>query len=237
MRLISFCDISIGNTGSDRLDLIDFPARILGRTLSWLISATGSVGLSLVLMGAALQILLYSWLRASSENLAKLQAMQPELDTLKKKHHGNQELLNSELLALYRRHGTNPAAGCLPQIVWIIVVVAMWRVFVLERTAWHHAHFLWIAPGAWHDAYPSFIAGNLAGFDAVLVLVVSVACGLAYLRTRSPQANAVAGVLVLGLIEQWAAGPVLYWGTFAFFQILLHPKSGLQATQPTAPIE
>lgn len=59
----------------------------------------------------------------------KLQKLQPELEKLKKAHADKKELQKAQL-ELYRQHGVNPGAGCLPQIVQIVILIALYQVFM-----------------------------------------------------------------------------------------------------------
>lgn len=57
-----------------------------------------------------------------------MQAVQPELKKLQKKHKGDRERLNKETMELYQREGVNPASGCLPMLVQMPVLLIMYRV-------------------------------------------------------------------------------------------------------------
>ncbi|MBI2309558.1 membrane protein insertase YidC [Candidatus Collierbacteria bacterium] len=59
----------------------------------------------------------------------KLQKLHPELEKLKKTHTDKKELQKAQL-ELYRQHGVNPGAGCLPQIVQIVILIALYQVFM-----------------------------------------------------------------------------------------------------------
>ena len=59
----------------------------------------------------------------------KLQKLHPELEKLKKAHSDKKELQKAQL-ELYRQHGVNPGAGCLPQIVQIVILIALYQVFM-----------------------------------------------------------------------------------------------------------
>lgn len=59
----------------------------------------------------------------------KLQKLQPEIEKLKKAHADKKELQKAQL-ELYKQHGVNPGAGCLPQIVQIVILIALYQVFM-----------------------------------------------------------------------------------------------------------
>lgn len=59
----------------------------------------------------------------------KLQNLQPELAKLKKKHTDKKQLQLAQL-ELYKQHGVNPGAGCLPQILQVVVLIALYQAFL-----------------------------------------------------------------------------------------------------------
>jgi len=58
-----------------------------------------------------------------------MQDLKPELDRLKSKHTDKAALQQAQV-ALYKERGINPAAGCLPQIFQIIILISLYQVFM-----------------------------------------------------------------------------------------------------------
>jgi YidC/Oxa1 family membrane protein insertase len=93
--------------------------QLLGQNLGWAI-----IALTAALRLALLPLTLPS-LRASQ----KLKDLQPQLEKLKKKFKQDKQGLAQAQMELYRQHGANPVAGCLPWIIQIIVLIALFRAF------------------------------------------------------------------------------------------------------------
>ena len=93
--------------------------KILGQNLGLAI-----IGLTLVIRG-----LLYPLTKPSLEAAKKMQQFAPELEKLKSKHKDNKQALAMAQMELYKKHGFNPGAGCLPQIVQIIILIALFQAF------------------------------------------------------------------------------------------------------------
>lgn len=81
------------------------------------------VGLT-ILIRLALYPLISSQLRAS----AKMQKVAPHISRLKEKHKNDAKRLQQETMRLYKEHGVNPAAGCLPVIIQIPIIWALYAV-------------------------------------------------------------------------------------------------------------
>jgi YidC/Oxa1 family membrane protein insertase len=61
----------------------------------------------------------------------EMQRMQPLIREVQKKHKGNRQKISEETMALYKEHGVNPAAGCLPVILQMPILFALF--WVLRR--------------------------------------------------------------------------------------------------------
>jgi YidC/Oxa1 family membrane protein insertase len=59
-----------------------------------------------------------------------MQAIQPEIAALKKKYPKDRERLAQEQMRLYKEYGVNPAAGCIPMIPMMIVLIALYQALI-----------------------------------------------------------------------------------------------------------
>lgn len=89
----------------------------------------GNLGLAIVLLSVALKIILIPSTNKSLENIKKLNELKPHLEKLKEKHKGDKQKLMQAQSDFYKTHGFNPSAGCLPQILQIVVLYALFSVF------------------------------------------------------------------------------------------------------------
>lgn len=58
----------------------------------------------------------------------KMQKMSPHLASLKEKHKNDSKRLQEETMRLYKEHGVNPMAGCLPALIQLPVIFALYHV-------------------------------------------------------------------------------------------------------------
>jgi YidC/Oxa1 family membrane protein insertase len=56
--------------------------------------------------------------------------MQPLIREVQRKHKGNRQKISEETMALYREHGVNPAAGCLPVILQLPLLFALYQALI-----------------------------------------------------------------------------------------------------------
>ena len=85
-------------------------------------------GLSIVLLTIAMRLILFPLFVKQIKNQRAMQVLQPKMKELQAKYKNDKEKLNQEMMALWKEHGANPLAGCLPLILQIPVFIALFRV-------------------------------------------------------------------------------------------------------------
>ncbi len=89
----------------------------------------GNLGLSIIAITIITKVILLPFVIPSIRSAKKMQDLKPELDRLKAKHTDKAALQQAQV-ALYKERGINPAAGCLPQIFQIIILISLYQVFI-----------------------------------------------------------------------------------------------------------
>jgi YidC/Oxa1 family membrane protein insertase len=84
--------------------------------------------LSIVLLTVAMRLILFPLFVKQIKNQRAMQVLQPKMKELQAKYKNDKEKLNQEMMALWREHGANPLAGCLPLVLQIPVFIALFRV-------------------------------------------------------------------------------------------------------------
>lgn len=100
---------------------------LLGNMLNAIASATGSYGLAIVGMALIVMIITFPLNLKQMQYSHKMKMIAPEVEEIKKKYK-DPEKVNEETLALWKKHGINPAAGCLPVFIQLPIIMAMFAV-------------------------------------------------------------------------------------------------------------
>lgn len=87
------------------------------------------LGFSIILLTIIIRFVLYPFTASQLKASKKMQALNPHLTSLKEKHKGDAKRIQQETMRLYKEHGVNPAAGCLPMIIQLPVIWAIYSVF------------------------------------------------------------------------------------------------------------
>lgn len=100
----------------------------LYKGFEWL-GVPGPLGFAVIGMTILIRLVLHPLMVAQLRSAKKMQKMKPHLDAINEKHKGDKQALQQAQLALYKEHGVNPAAGCLPLLVQMPVLIALYNVF------------------------------------------------------------------------------------------------------------
>lgn len=99
--------------------------------LMWLHQLTGNFGWAVILLTVGLRAVMTPLVWSSMKTMKKQQELNPEIAKLKEKFKNDKQGLMTAQAELYKQHGLNPAAGCLPQILQIVVLIALFNAFNL----------------------------------------------------------------------------------------------------------
>ncbi len=94
--------------------------------LSFLYGFIPSWGLVIIIFSIILKTLLYPLTHKSFESTTKMQKIQPLTKELQAKYKGDPQKMNAELKKLYKEHGVNPLGGCLPMLLQMPVIFALY---------------------------------------------------------------------------------------------------------------
>jgi YidC/Oxa1 family membrane protein insertase len=97
-------------------------------TLVILIYYTGSLGISIILLTLILKTVLLPANIPTIRMSAKRKDLEEELNEIKKKYTDKTEAARQQM-EVYKKHGINPASGCLPNIIQLFVLIALYAVF------------------------------------------------------------------------------------------------------------
>jgi YidC/Oxa1 family membrane protein insertase len=90
--------------------------------LSWA-NIPHALGFAIILLTIFVRLLMYPLTTKQLQVSKKMQEMAPQLAKIKEKHKGDMRAQQEATMALYREHNINPAAGCLPGLVQILVLL------------------------------------------------------------------------------------------------------------------
>jgi len=104
--------------------------QVLIELLVQLHQITGNLGWAIVAFTALIRLILVPLSIPSMKSQKKIRQIQPELNTLKNKHGDDKKALQVAQMELYKKYNVNPLAGCIPQLVQIVLLFILYRVLI-----------------------------------------------------------------------------------------------------------
>lgn len=87
-----------------------------------------ALGFSIILLTVLFRLLLYPLIGSQLKTSSKMQKLTPHLNKLKEQHKNDAAKLQAETMKLYKEHGVNPVAGCLPLLIQLPLIWALYGV-------------------------------------------------------------------------------------------------------------
>lgn len=146
----------------------------------WLSSKGMSMGLILLIMTVIVKLVVLPFQYKSFMSTAKMKALKPEIDKINAKYPNQEDAMRKqqETMALYSRYGVSPMGGCLPMLLQLPIIFALFM-FVPSAIELRQQSFLWADDLSAYDALISWNAhvpliGNHISLFCLLMSVTNI---------------------------------------------------------------
>lgn len=151
-----------------------------------------SYGIVILLLTLFIRLLTSPLVYSSYLSGAKMKALRPEIDTLRKKFGDDQQQFGMEQMKLFREAGVNPLGGCIPALLQIPIFFALYS-FFNSNIALRGQSFLWAKDLSVYDAIINFgvkipLIGDHISLFTLLAVVTSFLISL-YGMSNTPDQN------------------------------------------------
>jgi YidC/Oxa1 family membrane protein insertase len=103
----------------------------IARPLLWLLQMfygwVGNWGLAIIMLTVLVKLATLYWTTKSMRSMRAMAALKPKMDELQKKYKDDRARQQQEMMALYKAHGVNPLAGCLPMVAQMPIWLALYK--------------------------------------------------------------------------------------------------------------
>ncbi len=105
----------------------------IAKFLLWALKALHGIipnyGICIIIFSILIKVVIWPLTRKSYQSMSAMQRIQPRLQELKAKHQGDPQKLQTETMKLYKEEKVNPAGGCLPVLLQMPLLYALFIVF------------------------------------------------------------------------------------------------------------
>ncbi|MHB8905251.1 MAG: membrane protein insertase YidC [Melioribacteraceae bacterium] len=117
---------------------------ILLPLFKFLHSFISNFGLVIIVFSIIIKFALHPLTRQSMMSMKKMQMLQPKINELKEKHKDNPQKVQQETMKLYSTYGINPMGGCLPMLLQMPILIALWSLFNVTIEIRQQPFMLWM---------------------------------------------------------------------------------------------
>ncbi|HOV14097.1 MAG TPA: YidC/Oxa1 family insertase periplasmic-domain containing protein, partial [Spirochaetota bacterium] len=202
---------------------------IIGLVLKFIYNLVKNYGLAIIILTIIIKLLLSPLTHQSMVSQEKMSKLQPKIKALQEKYKDKPEMLNKETMNLYKREGINPLSGCLPLILQMPILMAMYTLLDM-MVELKGANFLWIKDLSTGDAIMnfSFIIPfvNISSLNILPIIMTGVSV-LSTLFTPNMDGNKQTKMMMwmmplvfFFLFYNVSSGLVLYWTVMNILNLL-----------------
>jgi YidC/Oxa1 family membrane protein insertase len=140
--------------------------------MDWIYRLVGNFGVAILIVTVCIKGLFFPLANKSYASMAKMKAVQPQMQALRERFPDDKVKQQQELMELYKREKINPVAGCLPIVVQIPVFFSLYKVLFVTIEMRHAPFFGWIKDLSAPDPTNIFTLFGLIPFDPTIVPVI-----------------------------------------------------------------
>ena len=199
------------------------------KPMLWLLrqfnALAGNFGVAIILLTVLIRLVLFPIAQKQFHSMAAMKAIQPKMKALQERYKEDKPKLQQEMMALYKKEGVNPAAGCLPILIQIPIFFALYKVLILA-VEMRHEPFLWIrdlsAPdpatvlnlfGLLPFTPPGFLAIGILAILLGITMWMTFKLNPSTLDPMQQQIFNIMPWVLMFVMAPFAAGLLLYWVT------------------------
>jgi YidC/Oxa1 family membrane protein insertase len=201
-----------------------FLSKPIFQVLEFFNGLLGNFGLAILLFTLIVKILFFPLANKSYSAMSKMKLLQPEIQKIRERFPDDKARQQQETMALYKRVGANPLAGCLPIVIQIPVFWALYEVLYVTIEMRHAPFFGWIhdlsAPdptsfanlfGLLHFTPPSFLM--IGAWPLIMGVTMFLQQKLNPQPVDPVQARMfmILPIVFTYMLSAFPAGLVIYW--------------------------
>ena len=204
-----------------------FLTKPVSYAINWFFGYAGNFGLAIIAFTILMRLILFPLAQASFKSMAKMKKLQPDMQRLKETYPNDRQKMQQELMALYKREGANPVAGCLPILVQIPIFFSLYKVLFVTIEMYHAPFYGWIHDLSAPDPLGLMTVFGLVPWDVppllsiidigILPIIMGFTMWLQQKLNPAPADPTQARIFALlpfvftFVLAGFAAGLVLYW--------------------------
>jgi YidC/Oxa1 family membrane protein insertase len=182
------------------------------RSLKWVNTYVGNYGWAIIILTFFINVILFPLRHKSVVSMRKMQEIQPEVKAIQERYSKlkatdpAKQKMNTEMMALYKEKGVNPASGCVPMLLTMPFIFAFYALLSTAIELRGAPFIWWIHDLSAHDTY--FVTPILMGISQVWQQRLAPAAGMDPIQQKMTM---LMPVFFTFLFLWYPSGVALYW--------------------------
>jgi YidC/Oxa1 family membrane protein insertase len=182
------------------------------RSLKWVNGYVGNYGWAIIILTFFINVILFPLRHKSVVSMRKMQEIQPEVKAIQERYSKlkatdpAKQKMNTEMMALYKEKGVNPASGCVPMLLTMPFIFAFYALLSTAIELRGAPFILWVRDLSAHDPY--FVTPVLMGVSQIWQQRLAPAAGMDPIQQKMTM---LMPVFFTFLFLWYPSGVALYW--------------------------
>lgn len=187
-------------------------------------SIIGNYGISIIIFALLMKILLHPLTISQMRSAQRMQLLAPEMQKIREKYKDDMQKQQQEIMKLYSEYGINPMGGCLPLLLQLPILYALWAVLRTAIDLRQAPFILWITDLSLPDyivTFPFSILGikHISGLAILMGVTLFLQQKLTITDPRQKAMIYIFPLLFVFLFSNFPSGLNLYYFMFNLFSI------------------
>jgi YidC/Oxa1 family membrane protein insertase len=184
-----------------------------------------SWGLVIIIFALLMKLVLNPLTKTQMNSMKKMSQLNPKITAIREKHKDDPVKANQQIMKLYKEEKINPMGGCLPMLLQLPILYALFGVFN-STIELRHASFLWIKDLSAPDVIlnlpfkiPIFGISQISGLALAMGITMFIQQKMTVTDPKQKAMVYVMPVMLTLLFFSFPAGLNLYYFMFNLFSI------------------
>lgn len=192
------------------MGITTFLGEIIGNVLLFLTELTGNYGVAIILLTIAIRLLMYPLTLKQMKSAVAMRKLQPKLQALQERYKDNPQEYQKRMMELWKENNVNPFSGCLPLLLQLPILYALFAV---------------LRDFSFDGISPNFLIWDLSISDPIYLLPILAGITTyfqAMMTMTDPSQRTmmmIMPVFITFISISFPAGLVLYWFVSNLFAI------------------
>ncbi len=184
----------------------------------------GNIGWSLVVFSILTKIVFMPLTNKSTDSMKKMQSLTPKINEIKAKYKDKPDVMQREMMSLYKENKVNPMGGCFPILLQMPFFFALYSALINGMDLWQAPFIFWMQDLSMPDTVTTLGTFNVNVLPILMTVSTFLQQKLTTVDTGAGQQQKimmmVMPLMFIFIFWSMPSGLVLYWTLQNVFQVV-----------------